>query len=580
MRPNEANRSEDGQWQHAAVNGVRWGFDQQTRLLRLVEPKAPTKRSSVIPFSSAASRLPPVHWVGQRRAAPSRISLLMTLPEFVSLWQARPFRAFRLRTADTTLAVDHPLGAALLPAQMAIAVIEGDTAKVVPLADIAHGGAHGPPLDPAAAVAAIDPVRLAHEAALLAAIQRTTEPPAPATPPVRDPGRVEYRTIRAADGSQVVHATVFTREDRMAFGTEGTNWRAHGHEAFENGTALYLHHAAHPTVEQRILLWPPDRGTFDSFAEARPLDALRRELVHRDSRLVRKPAKPASPPPAWYRSIVPAYPRIRDDERLLAFGRDDDDFDRYETRLTHGVAGSGHPVTQPSLIDVAAESILFHVAGTAWSGDVERRDETFVFRLEDTESSGAIVAFTVDPRRLTARLNDDGRPWPLGFFQRALHNFMLHGQWDLLRASLHAGPPGVKRPDHFWPLAGNYRLELWPGDVRHPLPFLQPLILDPQENPLLDLRATAWAAVVQPQPGVPRVRLRLVSHESTERLADGRLTIEIELLARYITCPGYRGSTSLGMLQALLRQVRGTKWLHEELPRWLAKGRDVPRPPN
>jgi hypothetical protein len=52
--------------------------------------------------------------------------------------------------------------------------------------------------------------------------------------------------------------------------------------------------------------------------------------------------------------------------------------------------------------------------------------------------------------------------------------------------------------------------------------------------------------------------------------------LQIDLVAHQVTCRGVKGSTSLGMLQALVRHVRGVKWLNEELPAWLAKGRAVP----
>ncbi len=39
-----------------------------------------------------------------------------------------------------------------------------------------------------------------------------------------------------------------------------------------------------------------------------------------------------------------------------------------------------------------------------------------------------------------------------------------------------------------------------------------------------------------------------------------------------------KGSTTLGMIQAMVRHVRGVKWLAEELPTWFAKGRLLPLP--
>ncbi len=118
----------------------------------------------------------------------------------------------------------------------------------------------------------------------------------------------------------------------------------------------------------------------------------------------------------------------------------------------------------------------------------------------------------------------------------------------------------------------------WSAKAWFPLPFLQPHFIGPDGRSLLDLRTTAWAAVVQIRPGTQQVRLRLVSHEEKDRLADPRLELAVDLISHRVTAAGLPGSTSLGMIQAMVRNIRGSKWLAEELPRWMAKGRDVPRP--
>lgn len=502
----------------------------------------------------------------------------MTLQEYAALAQARPFRAFRLHTASGVFTVEYPLGAALLPNGEAIALVHGDIVATIPLALIERSELHGPPVTPEAAIAAVEPDRLARDAQLLAAAQ-TASAPTPSRPeaPAPDPRTIELIGASGADGVFVVQAAVSTQPGQTIFSTAGTRWNLHGLETFANGTSLYLHHPDHPTVEQRIILWPPDTGTFESFAEAMPLAALRRELERRDARLSRRPAKVVRPPAAWFRAIRPEYPAPPDDGRARMFGEDPDDFDRYEIRISEGTTLSGAKVRQPCLLDLKAETVLFQLIGTPWAGTADRIGEEFVFTVQDTGASGAVVRFIVDPRRLTARLADDGQPRPLGFFQRAMHNFVLHEQWSLLQSRLYAGPPGLRQPDHVWPLPGDFRVELWSGDVRYPIPFLQPLIMSPDERPLLDLRTTSWGAIVQPMPGAPRVRLQLVSHEDRDRLADARLTLELDLVAHRATCLGCEGSTSLGMIQALVRHVRGTQWLREDLPAWMAKGRHVPR---
>ena len=502
----------------------------------------------------------------------------MTLPEFVALWQARPFRAFHLHTASGVFTVDYPLAATLVPAREAVAIVQGRRVRLVPLATIEGSELNGPPLDPSAAIAAIPPDRLARDAQLLAQAQADGSAAPPPQSPARDPGRIDLHASRGADGILVVHATVSTRDGRALFSTAGTRWNLHGHERFENGTTLYLHHPEHPTVEQRILIWPPDTGTFDSFAEAVPLEALRRELERRDTRLSRRPAKRLTPPAAWFREIIPVYPEPYDDGKARIFGPDEDDFDRFEIRLVERPIADGRKVRNPCLIDVASEKILFQLIDTAWDGDVVRTGKEFVFSLEHAGPSGAVVRFIVDPRRLSARMADDGHPWPLGFFERSLHNFALYEKWDLLRAALHVGPPGPKQPDLMLPFAGDYRVEFWSATAWFPLPFLQPHVVAPDGRTLLDLRTTAWAAVVRIVPGTQQVRLRLVSHEAKDRLADPRLELAVDLPSQRVTAAGYPGSTSLGMIQAMVRNIRGSTWLAEELPRWMTKGRDVPLP--
>ncbi|MEO5959789.1 MAG: hypothetical protein ABIZ49_04590, partial [Opitutaceae bacterium] len=101
---------------------------------------------------------------------------------------------------------------------------------------------------------------------------------------------------------------------------------------------------------------------------------------------------------------------------------------------------------------------------------------------------------------------------------------------------------------------------------------------DPAGRTLLDLRATTWAAIVSADPAQPRVALRLVSHEEKERDASARFDLQLDLVGHRVTSSVCEGSTTLGMIQALVRRVRGVKWLAEELPLWFAKGRRLPRP--
>ena len=52
--------------------------------------------------------------------------------------------------------------------------------------------------------------------------------------------------------------------------------------------------------------------------------------------------------------------------------------------------------------------------------------------------------------------------------------------------------------------------------------------------------------------------------------------LELDLITHQVTCPNLEGSTTIGMVQALLRRVRGVPWLLEEIPKWFEKGRMLP----
>ena len=108
-----------------------------------------------------------------------------------------------------------------------------------------------------------------------------------------------------------------------------------------------------------------------------------------------------------------------------------------------------------------------------------------------------------------------------------------------------------------------------------PLPFLQPRILDADGRTRLDFRGTAWGASLRVVSDRPQLLLQLFSDEDEKRVAE-KLALNVDLITRRVSGPRIKGATSLGMLQALLRHVRGVKWLGEDLPALLAKGRELP----
>lgn len=504
----------------------------------------------------------------------------MSIQEFTALWQARPFRAFRLHTKRGVFSVGHPLATALTPA-MRVAVIASDThAESLALEEIERAEVHGMPIAPTAALEALAPETLARHAQLLSQLGD----PAPSRPqkarkPAFDPGTVAFQTATQPDGTFVVHATVSTRDGTPIFTTAGTRWNLHGTDRFENGTHLYLHHLDHPTTEQRLIVWPPDTGSFDSFGESQPLPTLRRELEERAARLAAKPARPFAPPAAWFNRIQEEYPVIPPDGRAAAFGADpDDDFDRFELRLAVPRRKDGRRVHNPCLVDVLGEAFLFNLVDTDWHATFQRVPPTFTLTLHHVRCEGSSLEIEIEPRRLIARIDRRPAELPLGFVERTLRNFELYARWDLMLAALHAGPPAAKKPDVVLPLAPGYFAELWSADPTYPLPFLQPRILGRDGGALLDLRTTAWATRIQADPTQPRLTLQLLSHEEKKREAGPKLELQLDLVTRRVTCAGRKGTLPLGMLQKILHHARGLKWLGEELSAWFDKAKPLPAP--
>jgi hypothetical protein len=54
-----------------------------------------------------------------------------------------------------------------------------------------------------------------------------------------------------------------------------------------------------------------------------------------------------------------------------------------------------------------------------------------------------------------------------------------------------------------------------------------------------------------------------------------RYPLEFDLVTHRVTCPVLEGWTTIGMMQGMVRRVRGEKWMLEEIPQWFAKGRSV-----
>jgi hypothetical protein len=141
--------------------------------------------------------------------------------------------------------------------------------------------------------------------------------------------------------------------------------------------------------------------------------------------------------------------------------------------------------------------------------------------------------------------------------------------------ALRRGPVKRRQPDVVITLAGGFRAELWAGVPLYPLPFLQPHILDPNGNTVFDLRNTFWSAAIRGDGNAPKATLILSSGERSDRDLTSHYPLDLDLISHRVTCASLEGFTTIGMLQSVVRRVRGVKWMLEELPEWFAKGESI-----
>jgi hypothetical protein len=506
----------------------------------------------------------------------------MTIQEFISVWQAQPFRTFRLHVRGRNIEVRYPLSIALTP-QMQVAAIANDgRVEILDLQDIQKCEVFGPPAAIADILAAIPPLELARNAQLLSEAVSSSTPVTEVRPPdVSVPLRVALQETHTPEGIQVLHAALELPDGHVVLSTAGTRWNLHGIEHFENGTSLFLHHLDHPTEEQRIIFWPPGQGTFDSFAEALPATALAKELHRRDEELSSKPARPLKLPASYFRDIDREWPIAEKDGWEEAFGEDSPAMDplRFEFASVVRKLKDGRSIQNPCLTDIMREEILFNLVDTDWDASAKQDGRNWYLSLRhalrDTSRPGQAVTLFIDVGRRAATIDMDSTLLSLGWIERHLRNFALYESWDAMHDALRRGPVKRRQPDVVITLAGGFRAELWAGVPLYPLPFLQPNILDPNGNTVFDLRNTFWSAAIRGDGNAPKATLILSSGERSDRDLTSHYPLDLDLISHRVTCASLEGFTTIGMLQSVVRRVRGVKWMLEELPEWFAKGESI-----
>ena len=157
----------------------------------------------------------------------------MTLQDFIALWQAQPFRAFRIHTARGEFVVNYPLAAALSPQLCVLVVVDSQRAETFALDEIEHIELVGQPISVADAISAVTPETLARNAQILADALKSSSLASTKksrTATKLDPGVVTFLGTHAVDGVYLVQASVATRDGQPMFSTAGTRWNVHGME--------------------------------------------------------------------------------------------------------------------------------------------------------------------------------------------------------------------------------------------------------------------------------------------------------------------------------------------------------------
>jgi hypothetical protein len=494
--------------------------------------------------------------------------------DFITLWRAVPFAPFRVFISDgRVVEVNSPHQAAASPdLRLFTVVVSSSHGEVLPSEKIVRceriGGV--PPSFPDVAAALSN---LPSEAA--AAIAQQQQAAAEMGPP-----QVGFLSATMTDGVRITSAAVRSVTGRPCFSTAGTRWSAHGLEIFENGCMLYLDHPDASGLVQRMIIWPHQNGTFDTFAEALPFDELARELAARDEKLRASPRELV--PPESYAEKTKARPRPTV-SRPYADPRGEDPSQPPASPVrivmeAHAV-GHNHEINSPRLETVRTREPVFDLTGTSWDAEVTG-GEIITFVLRHWPEGARTIKVEANPLADTANLPELGVVRPLEFVERTLRNLPLHDSWERMVACLKAGPVPRGQPEMRIPVTGGrYVVELWTGNLREGTPFLHPRIVEtggPRDGRvLLDLRGTGWGACVNVWSDEHRVMLRLVHEQARHRWSLLGFPLVVDLPSRRITCSSLPGSTSLAVLQRGAPDWFNSSVMADNLKTMLARGKDI-----
>jgi hypothetical protein len=210
--------------------------------------------------------------------------------DFISLWRATPFRPFVIYAAGgRVIPVVQQMQAAVSPALTLVTVVFDESR--------------------------IESVRMdqIERCEVLGSASGESETAAPAPEPQEahsgklSPGKLECMSFTRKDGWRVLQVAVSDGTGKPIFSTAGTGFDLHGMETFENGRMLYLHHVCNPTEQIRLIIWPPDTGTFETFAESMTLASFAKAAEKRDGKLTSGTPR-IGPKKPYFRETIPKKP--------------------------------------------------------------------------------------------------------------------------------------------------------------------------------------------------------------------------------------------------------------------------------
>ncbi|CAG0963061.1 hypothetical protein PHYC_00832 [Phycisphaerales bacterium] len=483
----------------------------------------------------------------------------MSALTFIQMWQASPFRPFRVRLSDgrafEVMQAQQVAGSADL--RQFVVMVEGGPVAFGPelVAECEVLGAS--PFERSAE----NPYGFDEEA--MARLRAGGVDPSRVAQYKPDPGGMLLMGYATTDRLRFVQFAIKAADGRMMLTTLLTRWNLVGVESFENGRTLYLVHADDPLLQKRVIVWPPDRATFESFAEAAPVAEIQRQLNEMDEAATANP-RGVDAAPGYLESV-----KRRDEAEPSANGPS---ADRFKVE-TDPLEVSPHRFEDElRLAPAAGGRAVFDLFGTGWYGSATLDPGAWSFELKRGAEPECSIRVKMWPGSKLASVERGTGKFPLWFVEPLLRNYGLHEDRGAFDRVLLAGPRPHTEPQIVLPLEDGYSMELWAGEPAIATPFLHPRLVGPRGLAILDLRGTAWGAMVETQ---PRLRVRLINRDESGRYDAAKYRLHVDLAGRCVTSPDLKGSMALGALHGAAHASRVASMLVSRMEEAFSRGRDL-----